>query len=560
MAELPHLDSFADVMLTAQRMARSNLGLVYIGPNLYDENHWCALKTVRPELLGAGPSVRERFVREALVWCGLWPHANLLTTRTVDTFTCDTRFSTRSEYASGQPFLVLEYSAGEPLRDLLTLPYDFATRLFWAQCIAAGLLALHTPDPDLLRPEPLAHGDLKPENVLIVEDGRAVLSTCSLAKALEGDAAALAVLDTFSAPPIQSGAEPPTPAAVVQEEATRCRAIHTPRGLTLGARAYLAPEHWQEVMPRTSPADLYAFGILLSELLAGRHALLDLEQPQSEEVWRQAHQSGLPRRLRQVTALVPASLENLYQALLAKHPEQRPTAHEALTTLRAAADQLGLERYDVSEVYPRTSEHQLERWHAWAMAYHYVDFDVEALACNQRALELAANQVGLLWWRAGYLGALAGQEEEKGQVEAQQAHIDELLTTLDALQAAIPANDVESLRNVWMQRTVYLWWGQRYAEADANLAQATAHGFTENDVSAQGADNQLRWGMAEAQAGRGHEALVHYQQGLELIARAMALSDDCSDYLEIQVKLQQAIAEEYNREGTEPPSSSGDPP
>src|SRR5262249_28389025 len=108
---------------------------------------WCALKTLRPELLGASPRMRDRFVREALIWCGLWPHANLLTTELMDAFLCDTRFSDKPEYASGQPFLVLDYAEGRSLSDLLALPPDFPPRLFWAQGIPAGLLALHTPIP-----------------------------------------------------------------------------------------------------------------------------------------------------------------------------------------------------------------------------------------------------------------------------------------------------------------------------------------------------------------------------------------------------------------------------
>lgn len=414
MAELPSLENFAGVAVTAQQLALSDLGLVYTGPNVFAQNHWCALKTVRPELLSVSPRVRDRFVREALIWCGLWPHANLLTTEIVDEFLCDIEFSDRPEFASGQPFLVLDYAEGACLRDLLALPHDFATRLFWAQCIAAGLLALHTPDPDLLRPEPLAHGDLKPENVLILNNGRAVLSACALAKAIGGDTAALAVLSTLPAPPTRSSGEPQTAAAVAVEAATRCRPVHTPRGPTLGALAYLAPEQWEEATPSAPAADLYAFGILLSELLSGQHALLDLEQPHSEEAWQQAHFSGLPRPLRQVTAEVPPSLEDLYQALLAKHPEQRPTAHEALATLQDAADHLVLHRYEVSEVYPRTPEHQCIRWHYWAMACHYLDFGAEALTRNERALALAPDNVGLLECRARILYALTQQEEEQG--------------------------------------------------------------------------------------------------------------------------------------------------
>lgn len=441
-------------------------------------------------------------------------------------------------------------------------PHDFATRLLWAQCIAAGLLALHTPDPDLLRPKPLAHGDLKPENVLVLENGGAVLSACALAKALEGDAAALAILDTLLAPSTPSGEEPPTQAAAAQEEATRCRTVHTPGGLTLGTLAYLAPERWQGGMPSAPAADLYAFGLLLSELLAGRHALLDLEQPHSEAAWRQAHRSGHPRPLRQVTAEVPPSLENLYQALLAKHPEQRPTAHEALATLQAAADQLGLERYEVPEVYPHTPEHQWIRWHFWAMSCHYLDFEAEALTRNERALALAPHHVGLflLEKQSEILHALLEQEEEQGQMLALQAHSDQLLATLDALQAALPADDVQTQLLVRLQRVVALQSGQRYAEADAVLAEFIASDVAQEGVWAFRADNQLKWGMAEARAGRGQEASIHYQQGLELIARAVALSDDRSEeYLELQAKLQQALAEGYSPEGATPPVSSGDP-
>jgi len=559
MAELPSLENFANVAVTAQHLALSDLGLVYMGPNVFAQNHWCALKTVRPELLSVSPRVRDRFVREALIWCGLWPHANLLTTQTVDKFTCDIEFSDRPEFASGQPFLVLDYAEGACLRNLLALPHNFATRLFWAECIAAGLLALHTPDPDLLRPEPLAHGDLKPENVLILNNGRAVLSACTLAKAIGGDTAALTVLSTLPPPPTRTSGEPQTAAAVAVEAAIRCRPVQTSRGPTLGALAYLAPEQWEEATPSAPAADLYAFGILLSELLSGQHALLDLEQPHSEEAWRQAHLSGLPHPLRHMTAEVPPSLENLYQALLAKHPEQRPTAQEALATLQATADHLGLQGYEVSEVYPRTPERQSMRWHDWAMAHHYFGFDAEALKCNEQALTLAPHHYGFLTWRTDILHALAAQAEEQGQMTALQAHIDQLLATYDALQAEIPATNIQALCELWVARAAALQQGQRHAEAEAVLSQVTALAFAEEGVVVYRALNQLRWGMAEAHAGRGQEAVIHYQQGLEFIARALVLSDGRSEDLEIQAKLQQALAEESSRAGITSPLSPGDP-
>src|SRR5262249_48814552 len=67
----------------------------------------------------------------------------------------------------------------------------------------------------------------------------------------------------------------------------------------------LAPEHWQEVMPSTAAADLYAFGILLSKLLTGRHALLDLEQPQSEAAWRPASRISTRRSVPSIRSSGP---------------------------------------------------------------------------------------------------------------------------------------------------------------------------------------------------------------------------------------------------------------
>jgi hypothetical protein len=153
------------------------------------------------------------------------------------------------------------------------------------------------------------------------------------------------------------------------------------------------------------------------------------------------------------------------------------------------------------------------------------------------------------------------QEQEQGQLLALRAHSDQLLATLDAQQAALPADDVQTQLLVGLQRVVALQFGQRYAEADAVLAQFISEGVVQGGVWAFRADNQLQWGMAEAHAGREQEAFLHYQQGLEWIAREVALGDSRSEgeYLELQAKLQQAVAEGYSREGTTPPLSPSDP-
>ena len=68
---------------------------------------------------------------------------------------------------------------------------------------------------------------------------------------------------------------------------------------------------------------------------------------------------------------------------------------------------------------------------------------------NERALALAPDHVGLLDYRLKFLNALAEQEEKQGQMIALQVHIDQLLATYDALQAAIPATEVHAQRRCW---------------------------------------------------------------------------------------------------------------
>jgi len=58
------------------------------------------------------------------------------------------------------------------------------------------------------------------------------------------------------------------------------------------------------------------------------------------------------------------------------------------------------------------------------MSCHWLHCNAEALMRNERALALDPHNDRLLECRNRYLYALAEQEEEPGQVEAQQAHID----------------------------------------------------------------------------------------------------------------------------------------
>src|SRR5580658_519745 len=126
----------------------------------------------------------------------------------------------------GHGYLVLEYLEGKPLRG--PLPADDALRV--AVKIAAALEAAHRKG--------ITHRDLKPANIMVAEDGSVKLLDFGLAK-LAGDGST---------------------------DTTRTLA-----GSVMGTAAYMAPEQAQG-KPLDARADIFSFGSVVYELIAGRRA------------------------------------------------------------------------------------------------------------------------------------------------------------------------------------------------------------------------------------------------------------------------------------------------
>ncbi len=128
---------------------------------------------------------------------------------------------------NGVVFLAMEYIYGHTLRDVIRreAPLPPARALQFFEPILAALAAAHRAG--------LIHRDVKPENVLIADDGRVKVADFGLAKAVSSD---------------------------TQHTATG--------GVLIGTVSYLAPELVVEgsADPR---ADVYAAGVMLYELLTG---------------------------------------------------------------------------------------------------------------------------------------------------------------------------------------------------------------------------------------------------------------------------------------------------
>lgn len=196
----------------------------------------------------------------------------------------------------GYPFLAMERLQGSTLAwHLASLPgsgalsVKEALSLFRPLCEAVA--RLHQVG--------LVHRDLKPENVFLREHGP------------------LALLDLGLARAVGSASEVPAGTEV------------TRTGEQPGSVLYMAPEQCTGTAPAGPPADVYALGVLLFELLTGRPPFTG----NTSEVL-QGHATLRPPR---PSELAPGAelLEAFVLRCLAKEPALRPaTAGEALEALR----------------------------------------------------------------------------------------------------------------------------------------------------------------------------------------------------------------------------------
>ncbi|SFC72927.1 serine/threonine protein kinase [Streptomyces aidingensis] len=237
-----------------------------------------ALKVMHPALATDAAFV-ERFIREAKSAAGL-DHPNIVGVTDQGT-------------DGGYVYLAMEYVAGCTLRDVLRESGALQPRavLDILEPVLAGLGAAHRGG--------LVHRDVKPENVLIGDDGRVKIADFGLVRGVDG-----------------------------QTSATT--------GSLLGTVSYLAPEQIQSG-PLGPFTDVYACGVMLYEMLTGT-------KPHRGETPAQvllAHvQSEMPLPSALVSGL-PAELDGLVARAAARDPQLRPAdAAVFLSMVRAARSRL----------------------------------------------------------------------------------------------------------------------------------------------------------------------------------------------------------------------------
>ena len=220
------------------------------------------------ESAAADTELQQRFLREGRFAAQL-AHANVVAV-----------YDTGEE--RGRPYIVMEYVPGESLAEVVSrrgaLPSEEVLELGRQAC--AGVEHAHARG--------LVHRDVKPQNLLLRDDGTLKVADFGIARSGGGSATITAV------------------------------------GTLLGTAAYMAPEV-VEGAPATTASDVYSLGAVLYELVTGvppRRALTiaDLD--------------GDPVRPPSELVAVPGQLEATIMRCLARVPEHRPS-------LGALAEELG---------------------------------------------------------------------------------------------------------------------------------------------------------------------------------------------------------------------------
>jgi tetratricopeptide (TPR) repeat protein len=201
--------------------------------------------------------------------------------------------------ADGQVVIVFEFVEGESLHARLKRgPLPLEEALDIAIQLGEALESAHGRG--------VVHRDLKPGNIIVGPDGRVKVLDFGVARML--------------------------PSATTT---TRGGTRESLGGL-VGTAGYAAPEQW--VSPQVDArADLFALGVVLFEMVAGRRPFPTDDPIALAEVLF----SREPPRLRAVAASVPSSLDDLVARLLDRDRERRPwSARAVLDELRRIAKRL----------------------------------------------------------------------------------------------------------------------------------------------------------------------------------------------------------------------------
>ncbi len=246
----------------ASLLGTGGMGAVYRGVDTTTQET-VAIKQLRPDIVDKNPDILVRFQREGEVLRRL-QHPNIVAV--LETVEYENTY-----------YIIMEYVPGGSLRDLMIAPEPIPIErtLSIALELADALSRSHH--------QHVIHRDIKPANVLIAEDGTPRLTDFGIARI--GDSTRMTQDGTF-----------------------------------IGTVSYLAPEGFAGELDARS--DVWAFGVLLFEMLTGKHPFeVDTVAQTITAILTQP-----PPDLSQLSSDLPPTLVTLVENMLKKQPGERTSS------------------------------------------------------------------------------------------------------------------------------------------------------------------------------------------------------------------------------------------
>lgn len=284
-------------------LGEGGMGTVYLA---YDSRlaRSVALKVLPAEMVSNNDRV-QRFMHEARAASAL-NHPHILTVYEIDEFTDVT--------GSTMHFISMEFVDGKTLEQLIykdKIPRE--KLLKYLSQAASGLAKAHSAG--------IIHRDLKPENIMVSNDGFAKILDFGLAKLTD-----------------------------IARELSDLQQHRSRPGVILGTLGYMSPEQALGKTNIDERSDIFAFGCILYEVMAGRKAF------QAETTIDALHQiiHSEPMPLKAIDPSVPDLLSNIIEKCLAKDPEDRyRDAGEIAALIRTVAVEI---TYDGTHPLPRSEQ------------------------------------------------------------------------------------------------------------------------------------------------------------------------------------------------------------
>ena len=262
-------------LILLRQLARGGMGDVYLAATTGIEGaeRPCVVKTVRRDHVHDG-SFLARFLDEARVQAQL-NHPGVA--QVLEAATDD----------NGEPYTVVEYVEGRSLADVRQRAVQLGARIGWPEAVALiiemgqALSHVHERSASDGTPLGIVHRDLSPQNVMV------------------GYAGELKLIDFGTA----------------RGQNRRC---HTVAGVVFAKPGYVAPEVARQQVG-DARIDVYAMGVMLWELCAGKRLLAGDPQKHLEEV--AAGNFHIP----ELTPIrgIPKALDEIIQKLCANEPDDR---------------------------------------------------------------------------------------------------------------------------------------------------------------------------------------------------------------------------------------------